>query len=212
MKTPPRPTEPETDSNEDSPPASADPLRGVSSAAGGHISKDRKSTEVEFSRLKNLVPSISKKNTVSKLDVILEAIRYIDQLQGQLVEQIQEQRIHPTLVIPCGIKMNSAATGQAGQTSINDAQQETILSAIVVSSSTHWAGQPISSEERRGAFRALQDFSTQFEGRVPVALQWLQQPQLFAGNGAIDCTVPAQLYACEILSSCLNDKSKKYAQ
>ena len=97
MKTPPRPTEPETDSNEDSPPASADPLRGVSSTAGGHISKDRKSTEVEFSRLKNLVPSISKKNTVSKLDVILEAIRYIDQLQGQLVEQIQEQRIHPSV-------------------------------------------------------------------------------------------------------------------
>merc|ERR1712158_123497 len=97
MKTPPRPTEPETDSNEDSPPASADPLRGVSSAAGGHISKDRKSTEVEFSRLKNLVPSISKKNTVSKLDVILEAIRYIDQLQGQLVEQIQEQRLHPSV-------------------------------------------------------------------------------------------------------------------
>jgi len=97
MKTPPRPTEPESDSNEDSPPASADPLRGVSSAAGGHISKDRKSTEVEFSRLKNLVPSISKKNTVSKLDVILEAIRYIDQLQGQLVEQIQEQRIHPSV-------------------------------------------------------------------------------------------------------------------
>ena len=99
-----------------------------------------------------------------------------------------------------------------GQTPINDAQQETILSAIVVSSSTHWAGQPISSEERRGAFQALQDFSTQFEGRVPVALQWLQQPQLFAGNGTIDCTIPAQLYACEILLSCLNDKSKKYAQ
>ena len=96
MKTPPRPTEPESDSNEDSPPASADPLRGVSSSSG-HISKDRKSTEVEFSRLKNLVPSISKKNTVSKLDVILEAIRYIDQLQGQLVEQIQEQRIHPSV-------------------------------------------------------------------------------------------------------------------
>jgi len=73
----------------------ADPLRGVSAASG--ISKDRKSTEIEFSRLKNLVPAISKKQAVSKLDVILEAIRYIDQLQGQLVEQIQEQRLHPSV-------------------------------------------------------------------------------------------------------------------
>ena len=101
---------------------------------------------------------------------------------------------------------------QAGQTVIDSAQQETILSAIVVSSSTHWAGQPISGEERRRAFTALQDFSTQFVGRVPLSLQWLQQPQLTVANGTIDCTISAQLYACEILSSCLNDKKKKYAQ
>ena len=68
--------------------------------------------------------------------------------------------------------MSNTSTGQ-----IDPAQQETILSAIVVSSSTHWAGQPISSEERRRAFTALQDFSTQFDGRVPVALEWLQQSQ-----------------------------------
>merc|ERR1712088_137385 len=64
-----------------------DPLRGVR-ASGGGINK-AKSTEVEFSRLKNLVPAISKKQAVSKLDVILEAIRYIDQLQ--------EQRLHPSV-------------------------------------------------------------------------------------------------------------------
>eukprot|EP00533_Pseudo-nitzschia_delicatissima_P009220 CAMPEP_0116104504 /NCGR_PEP_ID=MMETSP0327-20121206/14491_1 /TAXON_ID=44447 /ORGANISM="Pseudo-nitzschia delicatissima, Strain B596" /LENGTH=1505 /DNA_ID=CAMNT_0003596761 /DNA_START=256 /DNA_END=4773 /DNA_ORIENTATION=- len=103
--------------------------------------------------------------------------------------------------------MSNTSTGQ-----IDPAQQETILSAIVVSSSTQWAGQPISSEERRRAFTALQDFSTQFDGRVPVALEWLQQSQLSVANGTIDCTIPAQLYACEILSACLNDKSKKYAQ
>eukprot|EP00536_Pseudo-nitzschia_multiseries_P001400 jgi/Psemu1/250511/estExt_Genewise1Plus.C_180109 len=95
---------------------------------------------------------------------------------------------------------------------MNSAQQETILSAVVVSSSTHWAGQPISSEERKRAFSALQEFSTQFEGRIPLCLQWLQQPKLAVANGTIDCTVQAQLYACEILSSCLNDKTKKYAQ
>lgn len=92
------------------------------------------------------------------------------------------------------------------------AQQETILSAIVVSSSTHWAGQPISPQERRRAFGALQDFSTNFEGRVPVALSWLSLSSLKVANGSIDCTVAAQLYACEILSNCLNSKSSKYAQ
>ncbi len=64
---------------------SADPLRGVQGAA---ISKGGKETEVEFCRLKSLVPTISKKQSVSKLDVILEAIRYIDQLQDQLLDQM----------------------------------------------------------------------------------------------------------------------------
>jgi hypothetical protein len=64
--------------------------------------------------------------------------------------------------------MNIAAMGQAGQAAINSTQQETVLSAVVVSSSTHWDGQPISAEERRRSFSALQDFSTHFEGRVPL--------------------------------------------
>jgi hypothetical protein len=62
----------------------ADPLRGV---ADSRVAKT-KETDVEFGRLKKLVPAISKKSTVSKLDVILEAIRYIDQLQDQLVDQL----------------------------------------------------------------------------------------------------------------------------
>ena len=72
---------------------SVDPLRGV--RASGGVVKNKSGTEVEFSRLKNLVPSISKKSSVTKLDVILEAIRYIDQLQDQLLEQIQDRRINP---------------------------------------------------------------------------------------------------------------------
>lgn len=87
MKSPPR-SEEVTSSRPHS-----DPLRGVSEGSG--TGSKAKSTEVEFSRLKNLVPSISKKQSVSKLDVILEAIRYIDQLQDQLIEQIQDQRLHP---------------------------------------------------------------------------------------------------------------------
>ena len=70
--------------------AAADPLRGVSSADASRVARS-KETEVEFSRLKKLVPAISKKQSVSKLDVILEAIRYIDQLQDQLVDQLSSE-------------------------------------------------------------------------------------------------------------------------
>ena len=72
--------------------AAADPLRGVSSADPLRPRVARsKETEMEFSRLKKLVPAISKKQSVSKLDVILEAIRYIDQLQDQLVDQLSSE-------------------------------------------------------------------------------------------------------------------------
>ena len=67
-------------------PAAVDPLRGVQHCP---IAK-HKETEIEFGRLKSLVPTISKKQSVSKLDVILEAIRYIDQLQDKLFDQLSE--------------------------------------------------------------------------------------------------------------------------
>ena len=100
MKSPPRPVKAEVDEENlnpeevvtNQPPV--DPLRGIRATSGGGVAK-AKSTEIEFSRLKTLVPSISKKQSVSKLDVILEAIRYIDQLQDQLLEQIQDRRLHP---------------------------------------------------------------------------------------------------------------------
>ena len=95
MNSPPRRPAKETSDGENLNPdevVATDPLRGVRSASGVNKAK---STEVEFSRLKNLVPSIQKKQSVSQLDVILEAIRYIDQLQDQLVEQIQDRRLPP---------------------------------------------------------------------------------------------------------------------
>ncbi|XP_059098984.1 uncharacterized protein LOC131893071 [Tigriopus californicus] len=71
-------------------PESADPLRGIPRDGKVHKNKE---TNVEFGRLKDLVPAISRKQHVSKLDVILEAIRYIDQLQDQLLDQIQDNKI-----------------------------------------------------------------------------------------------------------------------
>merc|ERR1719328_551916 len=96
MNSPPRPIKEENEDENLNPREAVvtDPLRGVRASSGVNKAK---STEIEFSRLKNLVPSISKKQSVSQLDVILEAIRYIDQLQDQLIEQIQDQRLHPAV-------------------------------------------------------------------------------------------------------------------
>lgn len=47
-----------------------------------------KNTKAEFKRLKTIVPSIKRKDHVSKLDIILEAIKYIDDLQDQLFDRL----------------------------------------------------------------------------------------------------------------------------
>ncbi len=47
-----------------------------------------KNTRAEFKRLKTILPSIKKKDNVSKLDIILEAIKYIDDLQDQLIDRL----------------------------------------------------------------------------------------------------------------------------
>merc|ERR1712109_190047 len=54
--------------------------------------------ELELSRLKELVPSVSVKDNVSQLDVILEAIRYISSLQGKLADRIEAGDVVPVLV------------------------------------------------------------------------------------------------------------------
>lgn len=46
------------------------------------------SEEEELTRLKGLIPSLSRKENVTQLDVILEAIRYIDSLRGKLINII----------------------------------------------------------------------------------------------------------------------------
>ena len=54
-----------------------------------------RNTRAEFKRLKTILPSIRRKDNVSKLDIILEAIKYIDDLQDQLFDRLsgtQSQR------------------------------------------------------------------------------------------------------------------------
>jgi hypothetical protein len=47
-------------------------------------SKDRSAKAESYWRLKKLVPSICSKDNISKLDVVLEAISYIQRLQDDL--------------------------------------------------------------------------------------------------------------------------------
>ena len=96
----------------------ADPLRGVSSADASRVARS-KETEMEFSRLKKLVPAISKKQSVSKLDVILEAIRYIDQLQDQLVDQLSSEDL------VAATRMTAAAAGK--ENAVSGATPESMI-------------------------------------------------------------------------------------
>ena len=53
----------------------------------GGVAKKSSSTSPDsgsYSRLKRIVPAISEKENISKLDVVLEAINYIQMLQGNL--------------------------------------------------------------------------------------------------------------------------------
>lgn len=89
-----------------------------------------------------------------------------------------------------------------------------LLRAIYASSSGQWGttGQLITHDERQQAFRVLQDFSQRYDGRVPLALEWLQTPTLTLATPAepLDVTMPAKLYACEIVADSL--KKSQYAQ
>lgn len=88
-------------------------------------------------------------------------------------------------------------------------QEDMILRAIVVSSSTSWSGQPITGSDRQTAFSVLADFS-KFPGRVPLCLKWLQQPSLVVqGNEA---TVSAKLYACEIVTDFIKQQYSKFSE
>jgi hypothetical protein len=100
--------------------------------------------------------------------------------------------------------MNTSATTQQQQ---QQQQHDIILRAIYVSSSGTWpTGELITSAERQQGFTILQDFSSShYTGRIQLCLQWLQQTslQFYSTNGQVDCTIPAKLYACEIISDCL---------
>lgn len=94
--------------------------------------------------------------------------------------------------------------------SSNTEEEETVLRAIVVSSSTSWSGQPISGNDRQTAFTVLADFA-KYPGRIPLCLKWLQHqgPLVVQGN---DCTVSTKLYACELMTDFLKRQYSKLSE
>lgn len=85
-----------------------------------------------------------------------------------------------------------------------NSEEETVLRAIVISSSDKWSGQPITLADRQQANGILANFAS-FDGRIQLSLKWLQLPQVIAG-GNNDCTLSAKLYACEILAGVFKSK------
>ena len=58
------------------------------SVNGGGVTKDS-----SFYKLKRIVPTISAKENISKLDVVLEAINYIQRLQSDLIGDHEEEQV-----------------------------------------------------------------------------------------------------------------------
>eukprot|EP00092_Neocalanus_flemingeri_P091309 GFUD01115736.1.p1 GENE.GFUD01115736.1~~GFUD01115736.1.p1 ORF type:complete len:121 (+),score=59.99 GFUD01115736.1:46-408(+) len=60
---------------------------------------DEEPEALDMLRLKDLIPSITAKDNITQLDIILEAIRYIDSLQNKLADKIDTGEIVPIQVV-----------------------------------------------------------------------------------------------------------------
>merc|ERR1712179_49310 len=59
---------------------------------------DDEADPVDLIRLQEIIPSVAAKDNVTHLDIILEAIRYIDSLQDKLADKIERGEIVPLQV------------------------------------------------------------------------------------------------------------------
>jgi hypothetical protein len=88
-------------------------------------------------------------------------------------------------------------------------QQETILRAVVISSSNSLGSQPISPSDRQTAFQVLTDFKA-YDGRMSICLQWLQQERHVLGD--MDVTVSCKLYALELTAEFTKTKYSQLSE
>ncbi|CAF0807755.1 unnamed protein product [Adineta ricciae] len=52
-------------------------------------SKKAKTTQMELKKLKSLLPSLQQKSSSSPMEIVMETIRYIRQLEDQLIDRFQ---------------------------------------------------------------------------------------------------------------------------
>merc|ERR1711874_629261 len=63
--------------------------------ADDNLKEEEEPDIVDLLRLQDLIPSVAAKDNVTHLDIILEAIRYIDSLQDKLADKIEKGEIVP---------------------------------------------------------------------------------------------------------------------
>ena len=71
--------------------------------------------------MQSLIPSVSIKDNVTQLDIILEAIRYIDQLQDQLVDQLSSEDL------VAATRMTSVAAAEGKENAVTGATPESMI-------------------------------------------------------------------------------------
>ncbi len=89
-RTSPRPPPPPPPST---PSSSSPPSRRYVRQLGQRIVKKYKrfSRELEFRRLRSVIPAVKEKESVSKVEILEAAITYIDQLHSQLVTSVHSR-------------------------------------------------------------------------------------------------------------------------
>lgn len=104
----------------------------------------------EYNRLRAMVPSIASKPKVSKVTVIEEAVRYIDQLHSALIERLQARGLPPCLQsLPLDMTcLNQTDIRQLVRVLVenrNAAKRSSAQSATSTNSQTSSASTPASS-------------------------------------------------------------------
>jgi hypothetical protein len=66
----------------------------------------------QYKMLRTLVPTIAEKRNVSKLEVIEETVRYIEELQNRLIDSIGEEEAHHKMAETACFTLNNIVPDQ----------------------------------------------------------------------------------------------------
>lgn len=85
-----------------------------------HYSKLRKEQSTkEYKKLKKLLPSLSSAPTVSKVDIVNEAVRYIDILHSQIIDKINRGILPPSVLEQLALTTSPPTTADSSMLEIS---------------------------------------------------------------------------------------------